>query len=132
MECEACRDGGIEPWEKWVKSIANTPLNNLREILVMENRRAISYYLARCMKHVEETRDRQDFIVVMMQGLISDIRAAEISESSAKDKMTSAYWIEGRRKLYEQRWRSGFGVYAPNLELDEDFVNRLRSYVGDD
>lgn len=107
-DCEACKTGIEESWEKWALGLADTPWKLLKKALQTETKRAISAYFAGCEKHLEDARDRQDFITVMMQGLISDIRPAEVAELETKQKMTSSYWIEGRRKLREER-AAGWG-----------------------
>jgi hypothetical protein len=104
MECEACKHGIGEPWDRFAQNLAGTPRKLLLKAMTTWVKRQNSYYRAGCKKHFEEANDRVDFISVMMSGLISDIRATNLGvHIDPLGKMTSTEWIEGRRRLRKEK-----------------------------
>jgi hypothetical protein len=101
--CEACQNGDFEPWETWSTTLDGLPNRLLWKALATETKRAINCYLANCSKHLPEAEDRRDFVLVLIDKLIIDVRSAETTEVDVRGKMLSTQWIEGRRKMRQRR-----------------------------
>jgi len=89
-ECEACRTGIGEPWEKFVRTLAGASPRQLEKAYNTWHKRAIDYHMAGCTKHEDEASDRRDYISVLKDGLFSS------------SEITHTQWIEGRRRLRKE------------------------------
>jgi hypothetical protein len=98
-ECEACKNGLGEPWERFIENMGKASPKSLQDAWSTWWKRTIDYRLAGCKRHAEEASDRRDYIQVEREvGLFSS------------RKTTPQQWLESRNEIRER----GFKFWHPS------------------